>query len=402
LNLLTRWQRYENELQDLRDISIPRRLISLNRPICLEIHGFFDASEVAFDACIFMRATSPNGEHSTHLLCSKSRVAHLKSISVPRLELCAAVLLAQLVNKVLKCLQCKIDTIYLWTDSTIVLSWIQSCSRTWVTFVANRVAEIQQLTPIQYWHHVRSEENPADSLSRGVMPKALTTLHLWWSGPPWLSQDKDSWSSDFPSIKEEDLPEKRTRVPLATMVATQTFSLFDRYSRLTKLIHVTSYILRFSNNIRKVNERKLQTHSTNSKLKIPPISISEKNQATSCLIRIIQGKYFKKEIHSLTKHRSVKKCSPILRLSPFLDENSILRIGGRLEASNLPYTAKHPILLPGHHPFSHLIVKHEHERQLHAGAQAILAAVRQIYWITSAQYCTSNSAKMHNLLQEFA
>jgi len=192
LDLLTRWQRYENELQDLRDISIPRRVISLDQPIYLEMHGFSDASEIACGACIYMRATSPNGEHSTHLLCSKSRVAPLKSISIPRLELCAAVLLAQLVNKVLKCFHCRIDAINLWTDSTIVLSWIQSCSRTWATFVANRVTEIQLLTPTQYWHHVKSEENPADSLSRGVMPKALAALHLWWSGPSWLSRDKNS------------------------------------------------------------------------------------------------------------------------------------------------------------------------------------------------------------------
>jgi len=125
LDHLIRWQRYENELQNLRNISIPRRVISLDQPIYLEMHGFADASEIAFGACIYVRATSSSGEHSTHLLCSKSRVAPLKSITVPRLELCAAVLLAQLIKKVSKCLQCRIDATYLWTDSTIVLSWLQ-------------------------------------------------------------------------------------------------------------------------------------------------------------------------------------------------------------------------------------------------------------------------------------
>jgi len=176
LDLNTKWKRYEGELQFLRNLTIPRLVTTTSHHIRLELHGFADASETAYGACIYFRATSANNKHSTYLLCSKSRVAPLKSLSLPRLELCAALLLAQLVDKVSKCLSCRIDSISLWTDSTIVLSWLQSCSRTWSTFVANRVGEIQQLTPAQYWNHIRSEYNPADPLSRGVMPNSLITL----------------------------------------------------------------------------------------------------------------------------------------------------------------------------------------------------------------------------------
>lgn len=184
LEAITKWRRYEAELQDLQQLRIPRWTLAIDQPSVLELHGFLDASEIAYGACIYLRAVSTRGRCSARLLCSKSRVAPLKSLSLPRLELCAALLLAQLANKVLKCLTCRVDSIYLWTDSSVVLSWIQSCSRMWNSFVANRVGELQQLTAIQDWHHVRSADNPADLLSRGVMPASLANLGLWWTGLP--------------------------------------------------------------------------------------------------------------------------------------------------------------------------------------------------------------------------
>jgi len=226
------------------------------------------------------------------------------------------------------------------------------------------------------------------------MPKTLVTLRFGGRDHHGCFKTRTAGHPIFLLSRKRNCQRKEQDHPL-TIVTSQTFSLFDRYSKLIKLIRVTctSYVLRFSNNTRRVNEKKLQTYSTNSKSKI---SMSKKNRAILGLVRIIQSKYFKEEIHSLTKHHSIKKCSPILRLSPFLDENRILRIGGRLEATNLPYTAKHPILLPGHHPFSHLIVKHEHKRHLHVGAQATLAAIRQNYWITSARNIVRQIVKMHN------
>ncbi|XP_018374003.1 PREDICTED: uncharacterized protein LOC108768168 [Trachymyrmex cornetzi] len=191
LTCYTKWKRYERELPILRNINVPRLAVSSEPHTRLEIHGFADASEQAFGACIYLRSTLASGEHITNLLCSKSRVAPLKSISLPRLELCAALILAQLLSKITESLPCKIDAIWLRTDSTIVLFWIQSCSRSWTPFVANRVGEIQQLTPTQYWHHISSQDNPADPLSRGVMPNDIIDLQIWWAGPPWLIQDVD-------------------------------------------------------------------------------------------------------------------------------------------------------------------------------------------------------------------
>ncbi|XP_018399184.1 PREDICTED: uncharacterized protein LOC108776927 [Cyphomyrmex costatus] len=105
----TKWKQYERELSILRDINISRLVVSSEQHTSLEIHGFSDASENAYGACIYLRSTLADGRHITKLLCSKSRVAPLKSISLPRLELCAALLLAQLLKKVTDSLPCQID-----------------------------------------------------------------------------------------------------------------------------------------------------------------------------------------------------------------------------------------------------------------------------------------------------
>lgn len=91
---------------------------------------------------------------------------------------------------------------------------------------------------------------------------------------------------------------------------------------------------------------------------------------------MVQRTYFSKELHSLSNQGIVNRNSPTLKLNPFIDEEGILRVGGRLRESSLPYSAKHPMLLPGHHPLSQLIITHEHEKHLHAGPQATLSAVR--------------------------
>jgi len=180
--LHTLWREYENKIQFLSDIEIPRKVITFKQEQgskILEIHGFSDASQRAYGACIYIRSVLSNRKCESHLLCSKSRVAPLKTISIPRLELCGALLLAQLTKKVLDALPFTVNSIHLWTDSRIVLCWLQNNSRQWTPFVANRVAEIQRLTNVKDWKHVVSQENPADPLSRGIMPDLLHKLKLW-------------------------------------------------------------------------------------------------------------------------------------------------------------------------------------------------------------------------------
>lgn len=175
MELHTKWNKYRSQLEQLNELRIPR-VLKMQTSIRNELHGFCDASQVAYGACVYLRSTNQNGRHHASLLCSKSRVTSIKTISLPRLELCGAQLLAQLINKLVPILNLKLHAI--WTDSTIVIDWIKCPSRKFSTFVANRIGDIQERTNGEGWRHVRSNENPADALSRGVDPEIFKQIDL--------------------------------------------------------------------------------------------------------------------------------------------------------------------------------------------------------------------------------
>ncbi|XP_030763137.1 uncharacterized protein LOC115887781 [Sitophilus oryzae] len=343
----------------------------------VEFHGFSDASIKSYGACCYLKTTNHQGETNVSLVCAKSKVAPLKTISLPRLELCAAVLLARLAHRVLNSLRIKIDSFHYWTDSTIVLSWIALQPSTLNTFVANRISEIQTLTEVNQWSHVPSADNPADIISRGLEPIKLENCQLWWSGPFFLKQGKEYWppkvnpSSDLPEVKEQ----KHTFVTHKNILSDE-LDLCEKFSSYTKLLRVTAYCLRF---IKLLKQKGNKSQFANF------ICKDELQDARIVISKIVQRRYFSDEIKHLQNVRRVSLKSPLLRLNPFLDEKGLIRVGGRLNHCNLSYDIKHPILLPSNSYFSKLIILYEHHRHLHAGAQATLAAVRLRFWIINGR-----------------
>ena len=201
-SLSIQWAELYAQLISDTHFKIPRAIKdSCNFPIIsFQLHGFADASVKGYACCIYVRTVYSDRSISSHLLCSKSRVAPLKQISLPRLELCACLLLAQLVYKVVNAVTYNFSELYFYSDSTIALHWIHQQSSRWKVFVANRVAEIQQLTAKGTWYHVASHDNPADILSRGCLPRSLHHHPQWWHGPYWLSKEPSSWpTSPFES-----------------------------------------------------------------------------------------------------------------------------------------------------------------------------------------------------------
>jgi hypothetical protein len=175
------------------------------------------------------------------------------------LELCAAALLSKLYKNALHALNMKIDESYLWTDSSIVLTWIQDPSNRWKTFVGNRVPTIQEETASATWRHVPSQSNPADLISRGVKPATLSsTSTLWWKGPQWLIQEPSSWSAMEINTHTEILEIRNVHVALHHPPENFT----QRFSKLSKLLRVTAYCRRIFSNCRHSKAKQSTTLTT--------------------------------------------------------------------------------------------------------------------------------------------
>ncbi|XP_036142155.1 uncharacterized protein LOC118645385 [Monomorium pharaonis] len=360
MDIFTLWNEYKTQLNSINGFSFPKRIMLGDSD--LQLHGFCDASKKAFGACIYLRSTSQTGDRMVRLVCAKSRVAPLKKVSLPRLELCAAVLLANLYKVTSGSLKRDFRSIHFWSDSTIAIHWIHSSPHRLKTFVANRVAQIQTTTEKSYWRYVPSQQNPADPLSRGQMPEAFAQNQLWKNGPDWLMADEDEWPANL--VEEIVVPEQRSTVNLQTAISAD---FVERFSSVFLLTRVIAYCLRFVHNCRKKEKR------TGS------ITTEELREATNCVILAVQANAFANELYNLRHGRPLHSKSRILALNPFIDNVGILRVGGRLQNADMRYARKHPILLPNNN-FTKLIFKYVHISNYHCGVQATLYAVRQNYW----------------------
>ncbi|UYV65036.1 hypothetical protein LAZ67_3002885 [Cordylochernes scorpioides] len=197
------WKALQNDLASLHQVQIPR-WIGLFEPATYEIHGFADASQRAYAAMVYIKIIHNSSIHEVYLLAAKTRVATLKTTTTPRMELCASLLLAQMTRLVFTAMSLNINKVTLWSDSTIVLSWLASEHNRWKTYVSNRVKDIQELLPCR-WMHVKGEDNPADLASRGISLDQLLDLELWWHGPPWLKTTSQPYNDAIPVINEKCL-----------------------------------------------------------------------------------------------------------------------------------------------------------------------------------------------------
>lgn len=364
------WYRLEEELQKLSSLKIPRYVLCDNREE-IQLHGFCDASLKAYGACVYVRSYDLEGNCKSNLVCSKSRVAPLKTVSLPRLELCGALLLSKLIESVVKSFRVAPSSIHYWTDSSIVLCWLAGEPSRWTTFVANRTAEIQTLTKGHSWHHVLSEDNPADLVSRGVDCNSLRNSSFWWTGPDWLSDSTDLW----PQVDEtsmDNIPEQRAIVVQGFLANTNAFCelLFSRFSSYNRLLRTVGYCLRFIKNCRIAREERT----------IGILTVDELNSAEKISMILVQSQAFHAEVISLRNGKPISQSSCIMSLNPFLDTEGILRVGGRLGNADIEFDQKYPVILPRRHRITKLLIMREHQNLLHAGPQALLAQVRLRYW----------------------
>lgn len=371
-NIATSWHQLVQELPCIFSLKVPRYFLTL-KYLSLEVHGFCDASEKGYCAVIYFRIILPDNSVKTNFVCAKGKVAPLKKISIPRLELCAALLLTRLIDFVRTSLSNKLINVstIAWSDSMVVLHWLKSEPYKWNTFVSNRVSQIQEKLPPSCWRHVVSKDNPADPGSRGLQPSELLDNALWWAGPPWLSQPESYWPQSiftFPETEEE----QRKVILTCTSQPSLFDTLFEKFSSFSKIINIVTFCRRFLYNTRHSKSRKTS-----------PLSKFEINETLECIIKCVQSQYYAREILLINNCKSLPKY--LRKLTPFIDTNGILRVGGRLRNASLNFSQKHPALLPNNHKFTTLLIEYTHKLYLHPGPQTLHYILAQQYWIVSAR-----------------
>ena len=218
-----------------------------------ELHMFGDASEKGYGCCIYLRALNFDGTYSVSLVIAKSRVAPINVLSLPKLELMAAVIGARLIIFVKQALHLNDQTkLFCWTDSMTTLAWIKGDAHRWKTFVCNRVIEIQKLTSPSQWHYCPGKDNPADLITRGTMTDRLIDNQLWESGPEWLLKNLEIEGENQFSTTEESRPIKPAKG--VSLIAQEQIPVFDisKFSCLSEPQRFMAYILRFINNAKKI------------------------------------------------------------------------------------------------------------------------------------------------------
>ena len=256
-------------------------------------------------------------------MISKSKVAPIKKLTIPRLELCGAYFLSQLLHHVKEVYQFPLKDIYAWTDSTIVLSWLIGNLRCFKIYVNNWVSSIIKHIPPDHWDHVHGVENPADHVSRGLMPSQLLDCRAWLEGPPWLNLLPFQWPQQL-RFFSSNFEEERDICHLVLTPSKTPVISPNRYSNFTFLKHITAWILCF------VNDSQLKDARKFGHLAFKEMILPERYW-----ISLSQEDLFAQEIAALKSQCSVSQTNHLLPLNPFVDSSEVFRVGGREQHSNL-------------------------------------------------------------------
>ena len=299
------------------------------------LHGFCDASFGAYAAVIYL-VTRTTSKSCVWFVASKTRVTPRRELTIPRLELLSALLLARLLGSVMKSLSPNLSlsepTCY--TDSQVALYWIVSQGKHWKQFVQNHVVEIRELTPPDCWKHCAGSENPADLPSRGLTPTELSTSKLWHYGPDWLWRKADEsdvrLTNELPTDCTDEL--KSRDVMAHTLLTGDAINLenviqCNRYSSLSHLLSVTMHVLKFVQALKQAIEQCDSDRSSSSILYLTDSSQAEFMWVQEAQRHLVKDRHFQ----TWTK-----------QLGLYQDKKGVWRCAGQLQYANVSTSAKHP------------------------------------------------------------
>lgn len=373
-----RWNKFHQSLDQLSQVRLPRWL-GISEGIQIQLHGFADASAKAYGAAIYVRTTNAVGISQCHLAASKSRVASLAALTIPRMELAAAELLGRLMKKIAAVCKFTNAKCYYWSDSTVVLGWLKRLPCELKTFVANRVASIQTSSQISDWAHVASSDNAADLLSRGMEMSEFVNSTLWFHGPDWLRLPESSWPRSKPRLSDETIEKVNLECKptggyaVVGTIKTGSQSLLYRYSTWNKVMRITAYVLRFVANCR----HKHRVDRANGIM----LTSDEITGAVNYWSRNVQCEHFAREVQCRQLGESLPARSKISGLNPRLNTNGVLCVGGRLSRTNRSDENKHHIIIPAQSRLGWLLLQKAHCQTLHGGVQMMMRYIRSDFWI---------------------
>ena len=225
--ILLAWRAWQKSFQKMTMVNVPRcyKPTAFKELKSVELHHFADASTEGYGTASYLRLTDSDNNIHCILVMGKSRVAPLKTVTVPRLEPTAAVLAVKVDKQIRKELQLLLSRVVFWTDSTVVLRYQRNTSSRFQTFVANRLQVIHDNTTPSQWRHVPTNMNPADLASRGIhdmkTDRSWLQVQQWFKGPQFLWQDENNWpeqQKDLPEVEVADPEVKRENVRICSSV----------------------------------------------------------------------------------------------------------------------------------------------------------------------------------------
>lgn len=346
---------------------------------------------------------------------AKTKVAPLKQLSIPRMELQAAVLGARLANTVISNHRVKITKRILWSDSRTVLSWIQSDQRKYKPFVGFRIGEILQESAVDDWRYIRTKMNIADLLTKKKRDSSLSSGGEWFHGPRILYAPEDSWTGINQMIPNTNEELRACHLFHASDAVEFQGPLVDvtRFSKWNVLVRTLACVFRFVSNCRKKQQNApIEVIETTEKIKrlvcrpmssiLVPLKQDEYEKAEIVLWKLSQSDAFQSEIEILQHNLKspmedwlkIDKKSVLYKLAPFLDEYQVLRVDGRLsEAEVIQYDARFPVILPSCHPVTNHLINHLHQRFGHAFKDTVVNELRMRFYVPKVRSCVSKIVK---------
>lgn len=401
-----KWMSWLYRLPQVEQVHIPRLYsikLSPTPPTSIQLHLFVDAGLEAFAAAAYFRIENESGVDSC-LVEAKSRVAPIKPMSVPRLELQGAVLGTRLVGSIVNShIGLHINKTIIWCDSRTVLSWINSDLRRYNQFVTFRVAEILDSSHNISWRWIPSEFNVADEATKSTNTPDLSVTSRWFVGPEFLRDDDDDWKFELDTPDFETEEEMRPLF-LLSHLEIPVFELIDftRFSKWQRLVRTVAYVWRFIHNTKtQIDRRRLGVFSS-EELLMAEIFLFKKIQYDCFQEELVILRF--NETAPVSQRKDFAKTSVIRTCSAYLDDDGIIRMRGRIDgAAYIPDSAQRPIILDRSHYVTRLLVNFYHEKYKHINHQTVLNEVKQKYWIpklrvlvnvirNSCQRCKNTSA----------